>query len=259
MHVAMALSPSPKRTVLGAAVFAAGLALAVLSGASAGCGGPKYPTCENDGQCNANGHKGVCLNGKCVDCKSDDACGTGKECVSGSCKTIEGYCDEKTSCDGGKVCGSDHRCKKEMVADGAPAECDDEHPCKGPGERCQNGRCYAPPKAAGCEDFAAPKFNYESAEVNDVAKATLDRLAKCLTTGTLKGRKILLTGHCDARGEYEFNMGLGAHRAEAIKDMLVGAGVSANQIATSSRGKLDAVGTDDNGYANDRRVDIEIR
>jgi peptidoglycan-associated lipoprotein len=239
-----------------------GLGAGLLLGAilvGSGCGGPKFPNCENDQHCNTDGHKGVCLNGKCVDCRSDEACGDGRECHGGTCVATEGYCDDKKPCGEGKLCGKDHRCKAELQASNAPVECDDEHPCKGPGERCQNGRCYAPPKAPGCEEFPAPRFSYESAEVTDEVRVTLDRLSKCLTTGPLKGRRVLFTGHCDARGEYEFNMGLGAHRAEAVKAMLANAGVAADRMTTSSRGKLDAVGQDEAGWANDRRVDIEIR
>ena len=54
-------------------------------------------------------------------------------------------------------------------------------------------------------------------------------------------------------------MGLGAQRSEVGKTILVGAGVPADRILTVSRGKLDANGTDEAGYANDRRVDIEVR
>jgi len=68
-----------------------------------------------------------------------------------------------------------------------------------------------------------------------------------------------LTGHCDPRGEQEFNMSLGDNRAEAVKVFLVGLGVSADKIRTSSRGELDASGMDEAGWLNDRRVDIEVR
>jgi len=89
--------------------------------------------------------------------------------------------------------------------------------------------------------------------------AGLQRLLGCLTTGPLKGSRVLLTGHCDNRGEYEFNMSLGAERAEVVKNFLSSGGVGGDRVATSSRGKLDAVGTDEAGWENDRRVDIEIR
>ena len=83
--------------------------------------------------------------------------------------------------------------------------------------------------------------------------------AGCLANGSLKNAKVILTGHCDARGENEFNMSLGAQRSEAVKAILVSLGVPPNRITASSRGKLDATGSDEAGMANDRRVDIEVR
>ena len=80
-----------------------------------------------------------------------------------------------------------------------------------------------------------------------------------MTTGSLKGAKVLLTGHCDPRGEYEFNMVLGAERAENVKAMLSGLGVDSGHVTTSSRGKLNATGTDETSWARDRRVDVGIR
>ncbi len=220
------------------------------------CGGPKYPNCENDDHCNGDGHKGFCVDTHCVECKSDATCGKGKSCKAGACTAIEGYCDDKTACAAGKNCNG-NRCVEQTVS-APPSECDEQHPCAG-GARCQNGHCYAPPKnAPGCEDFASPKYSFESAALVDEAQKTLQRLAKCMQ-GPLKGRKVLLTGHCDARGEYEFNMGLGAERAEGVKTALSALGVGADSMATTSRGKLDATGQDEAGYANDRRVDIEIR
>jgi hypothetical protein len=245
----------PAKWLLKVALFALfGAALAV------GCGGPKYPSCDSDEDCNAEGHHGVCVNHTCVECRSSDACKKGQECSkNGQCTDIADYCDDSHACEGGGTCGKDHRCQPK-VASLAPTECDDDHPCKAPGSRCQNGHCVMPPPGGpGCTDFPAPKFDFESPTLRSEAKDVLQRLAKCLMTGTLKGRRILLTGHCDARGEYEFNMGLGAERAEGVKTFLTGLGVDTAIVTTSSRGKLDANGTDELGWANDRRVDIEVR
>ncbi|MCA9589819.1 MAG: OmpA family protein [Myxococcales bacterium] len=243
---------------------ALGGALAVVSVLSAtGCGGLKYPLCENDLQCNADGHTGVCVAGKCVACRDGDtsgpgACDPGHACKGGRCEKIAGWCDEKTSpCPGGVPC-SDHKCASEVAH--APTECDDEHPCKGEGEKCQNGHCVGPqPGGPGCRDFEPPTFAFESTELTASSKATLERLAKCLASGSLKGHKVLLTGHCDNRGEYEFNMSLGAERAETARAFLEGLGTPRTIVSTSSRGKLDAVGTDEAGWAKDRRVDVEVR
>lgn len=241
------------------ALFALGCTFAIAALASAGCGGPKYPLCDGDESCNTDGHHGVCVDGKCVTCRSDGQCGKAQQCVSGECQDIKGYCDDSHKCPGDAPC-TNNRCETAKVTSKDPVECDDDHPCKASGDRCENGHCVSPPKGGpGCQDFPAPKFEYESPTLADESKKTLQRLAGCITTGTLKGARVLLTGHCDARGEYEFNMGLGAERAEQAKRFLVGAGVPEDKIATSSRGKLDAAGTDEAGYANDRRVDIEVR
>lgn len=236
---------------------AAWLGLAVTC-VAAGCGGPKYPSCDNDENCTAEGHKGVCVNHSCVECRDDKACGTGKSCKAGACEAIIDFCDDSHACVGGGTCGKDHRCSK-VVAAKTPVQCDDEHPCAA-GQSCQNNHCVSPVAGGpGCTDFAAPKFDFESPELRPDTKSTLQRLAGCLANGTLKSARVLFTGHCDARGEYEFNMGLGAERAEMAKNFLVAAGVGADRISTSSRGKLDANGQDDAGYQNDRRVDVEVR
>jgi len=227
-----------------------------LSAIAVACGGAKYPNCDNDDGCNSDGHKGVCVDGKCVACRDDAGCSKGETCKAGQCVTAPDYCDDTHSCDGD--C-KNHHCVKKVASTPDENACDEDHPC-GPGTHCANGHCVAPPHGGpGCTDFPAPKFAYESPELTEDAKNTVKRLAACLTTGTLKGAEVLLVGHCDARGEYEFNMGLGAERAEGAKKLLMSLGVPESIIKTSSRGKLDAVGTDEAGWANDRRVDIQVR
>ena len=223
----------------------------------AACGGAKYPNCDNDTDCNSDGHKGVCVDGKCVACRDNGGCANGEQCKLGQCVPPDDFCDDSHPCSG--TC-KDHHCQKVTAqVSRDPTSCDDDHPC-GAGEHCQNGHCVSPPRGGpGCQDFPPPKYAYESPELTEDAKKVVQRLAACLTTGTLKGAHVLLVGHCDARGEYEFNMGLGAERAEGAKKLLMSLGVPADVINTTSRGKLDAVGNDEAGWANDRRVDIEIR
>jgi hypothetical protein len=217
--------------------------LGIATAIGVGCGGLKYPLCDNDESCNTDGHKGVCLAGKCVMCRDDSGCDKGQTCKEGACEAVVDFCDDSHKCPGDAPC-TKNRCSEKVAAIKKDSvECDDDHLCKGAGETCQNNHCVAPIKGGpGCQDFPAPKFAYESPELSEESKKTLQRLAVCIMTGSLKGARVLLTGHCDARGEYEFNMGLGAER-----------------IATSSRGKLDAAGNDEAGYVNDRRVDIEVR
>ncbi len=49
--------------------------------------------------------------------------------------------------------------------------------------------------------------------------------------------KVLIAGHCDDRGSEEYNLALGASRANSVKQALEQDGVSAAQIKTISYGK----------------------
>ncbi len=228
------------------------------------CGGPKFPVCDADGECNADGkHPAtqVCVDHKCVECRDDGACGSAprRVCRGGRCEAREGFCDEKTPCPGDAPC-SENKCASATTASAAPVECDDEHACKGKKEQCQNGHCVGPqPGGPGCRDFGSATFDFDSPDLSEPMKQTLSRLATCLVAGSLKGRRVLLTGHCDPRGENEYNMGLGATRSERAKSFLVQLGVSESQLTTSSRGKLDATGSGESTWQQDRRVDIEVR
>ena len=53
-------------------------------------------------------------------------------------------------------------------------------------------------------------------------------------------------GHCDERGSTEYNLALGDNRANAVKNALVQAGVSASRIKTISYGKEKPFCTESN-------------
>ncbi len=106
---------------------------------------------------------------------------------------------------------------------------------------------------------AAPKFAYDASRLTPADHAVLAKIATCLTTGPLKGRGISLTGRADPRGTDEYNMALGEHRAHTVRSFLVGKGVAAPRIGETSRGSLDATGTDESSYRTDRRVDIALK
>jgi peptidoglycan-associated lipoprotein len=65
-------------------------------------------------------------------------------------------------------------------------------------------------------------------------------------------------GNCDERGSREYNLALGARRAEAVKRALVLAGADGGRITTVSFGseKPIAAGKDEESYSKNRRVDI---
>ena len=104
----------------------------------------------------------------------------------------------------------------------------------------------------------APKFDYDEAALLPQDRDVLEQVAKCVTTGPLKGRKLALVGRCDPRGETEYNMVLGDHRADAVHVYLARLGVGTNRMSKTSRGELDAEGQDDDSWQRDRRVDIGL-
>jgi len=112
-------------------------------------------------------------------------------------------------------------------------------------------------KACGITDAEA-YFAYDSANIRPQDKAVLQKLATCFTTGPLKGREMRLVGHADNRGEEDYNMVLGQRRADNVKGAIVSAGMTAEKALTTSRGELDATGSDETTWAKDRRVDIVL-
>jgi peptidoglycan-associated lipoprotein len=105
---------------------------------------------------------------------------------------------------------------------------------------------------------AGPSFEYDSAALAEADRQMLAEVAKCLSEGALKGKSVVLIGRADARGEPEYNMTLGESRADAVHRYLVDLGVSRGQMRATSRGEIDASGTNEDGWAKDRRVDIEL-
>jgi peptidoglycan-associated lipoprotein len=112
-------------------------------------------------------------------------------------------------------------------------------------------------KACGISDTDA-HFAFDSASLGQVDRPVLTQLATCFTTGPLKGREMRLVGHADPRGGDDYNMVLGGSRADTVKTFMTMKGVPNSQIATSSRGEMDARGTDEHSWAEDRRVDVML-
>ena len=63
-----------------------------------------------------------------------------------------------------------------------------------------------------------------------------------------------IEGHCDERGTREYNLALGERRADAVKNVLVAAGIPASRIATISYGKERPIvpGSNEEAWAQNR-------
>jgi peptidoglycan-associated lipoprotein len=108
------------------------------------------------------------------------------------------------------------------------------------------------------ETERTPKFDFDSSDLSGPDRDVLAQVARCLTTGPLRGRAVQLIGRADPRGETEYNMTLGDTRAGHVDQYLVQLGVDPAQMATTSRGELDATGTDEASWQRDRRVDMRL-
>jgi peptidoglycan-associated lipoprotein len=102
------------------------------------------------------------------------------------------------------------------------------------------------------------QFSFDDSKLTSVDRDALDSVARCFTTGPMKGQNMDLVGRADPRGAKEYNLALGQRRAASVSDYLTLHGIQAGRIEKSSRGALDAEGTDEAGWANDRRVDITL-
>ncbi len=69
---------------------------------------------------------------------------------------------------------------------------------------------------------------------------------------------VTLEGNCDERGSDEYNLALGQRRADAVKKLLVAAGVHTHQVKTTSLGKEKPKATchDESCWKENRRVDF---
>ena len=78
-------------------------------------------------------------------------------------------------------------------------------------------------------------FETDSTELTPQARGTLDKQVQWLQ---LYNRySFTVEGHADERGTREYNIALGARRAQTVRDYLAARGVDANRMRTISYGK----------------------
>ena len=99
-------------------------------------------------------------------------------------------------------------------------------------------------------------FKYDDATISDEYDAVIIAHAAFLKANP--DYKAEVQGNCDDRGSREYNIALGARRAEAVKRGLELAGADGSKIKTVSFGseKPIAFGQDEESYQQNRRADI---
>lgn len=97
-------------------------------------------------------------------------------------------------------------------------------------------------------------FVVDQSTLTDEAKAILTGQAQWLASNP--DYAIIVEGHADEQGTREYNIALGARRADAVKNYLISKGVASNRMQTVSYGKERpvAVCSDESCYAQNRRA-----
>jgi len=78
-------------------------------------------------------------------------------------------------------------------------------------------------------------FNIDQSSLTPAGQATLDGQANWLNTNT--DYQAVIEGHADEQGTREYNVALGARRANAAREYLVSRGGAGNRVRTGSYGK----------------------
>jgi len=71
--------------------------------------------------------------------------------------------------------------------------------------------------------------------------------------------KIRVDGYADPRGTVDTNMKLSQDRANAVRDLLLAAGVSDEALEVNAYGKSQSTAEDNDGYALERRVRMTLQ
>jgi len=97
-------------------------------------------------------------------------------------------------------------------------------------------------------------FEVDQSTLTPVGQATLDGQAGWLSSNT--EYTALIEGHADEQGTRQYNLALGARRANTVQEYLISRGVAPNRIKTVSYGKERPIELCSNEacYAKNRRA-----
>lgn len=102
-------------------------------------------------------------------------------------------------------------------------------------------------------------FGYDQFTLSPDARTTLRQQAQWLNA--YRGFSAVIEGHADERGTRQYNIALGARRANSVKAFLVSQGVDPSRLTTVSYGKerpIDARSNEE-GWARNRNGHTNLR
>lgn len=101
-------------------------------------------------------------------------------------------------------------------------------------------------------------FDFDRAEIKERYREVLKDSAEWLSKN--KGAKVTIEGHCDEKGNNDYNMALGERRAYSVKRYLIDLGVNAERLDTVSFGAERPVCTEskEDCWWQNRRVHFKL-
>lgn len=96
----------------------------------------------------------------------------------------------------------------------------------------QSGQSTATPPSSPVKDVY---FGFDRYDLTEEGRATLKANADWLKRNPAS--RVQIEGHCDERGTAEYNLALGAKRAQTAKDYLVSLGITPDRLTTISYGE----------------------
>ena len=103
-------------------------------------------------------------------------------------------------------------------------------------------------------------FDFDKSEFNADAEADrfIDETSVYLDQNSQA--MLVVTGHTDSIGSFEYNQALGYRRAQSVQHYIESMGMSANKIITDSKGENEPAGDNDtkSGRAKNRRSVLTI-
>ena len=143
------------------------------------------------------------------------------------------------------------------------SRCADSLSCPLAASRRASSAAVADPLERGAVDDPSSQladrtiyFAFDSSQVQEEYMDIIKRHASYLTQ--YPDVEVRLEGHTDERGSREYNIGLGARRAESVAQLLQAYGVAQDQIETVSYGEeVPAVeGSNESAWSENRRVEM---
>ena len=141
-------------------------------------------------------------------------------------------------------------------------------------DKCPNTPAGTPVDGSGCPiKFPEPvaqnnatqggyyspiQFEFDSSVLKTESYSTLDKLAKELRDNNASAN---LDGYASAEGTEAYNLNLSKDRANAVKQYLVNAGVSASSVTATGYGEDNPVASNatEEGRIKNRRVEIQVK